>query len=159
MGTKAREFSPTLTKFDPIEIDYGRSVKELAEAGKYYNAHPILIRVSLPTERSGKKMRVPVLVHFNCRISSEDAFAVMKSRGLDPADEREGLAFGEKYPEEQEKHPIPCLGKVIWILGYRYVLCLYGWLNKRRAELDLWRDGWGSGCHFLAFEQVQVSQF
>lgn len=159
---------PTLTRFDPIEINYERSMEELTQAGKYDHVNPNLTSENFPTEKSGKVRRVPVEVHYNRYINSYDAVADMKARKLDPADEREGLTFGEKYPEEQAKHSIVCLGKKVRLkddrhILRRHVLVLSRLIHERWASLepsnDVWMDEWsewGDDCRFLAFEQIPI---
>lgn len=146
-------FSPIITRFRPIEIDYGKNIRNLVRDGwfGYVNRH--FTSTNLPAKKSGRSWFTPVLLHYNDFVESKDVVADIKRRGLEPADEREGLAFANRYPQEQRISPIICLGRVIRVNSKDYIVCLDECsVDGRKVRLVPWNDRRLDGERFLALE-------
>ena len=135
-------------------MDYGRSVEDGIKAGRYDYTNPHITSINFKTEkteRKGKADLVIELVRFNRMISTDDALRELDGRGYRPAELRELLAFGEKYPDVQRKFPIVALGSV-WRLrfGNRFVPSLSWFGSKRDLRLRWIELGWDEIDRFAA---------
>jgi hypothetical protein len=97
-----------------------------------------------------KRDEVMALVSFNRNISSENAVAEMKARGLRPANLDECLAYGATIADTGSIHPIICLGQSAQIGGDREVPDLWDDRGTWELILAFWDNDWGSDCRFLA---------
>ena len=146
----------------PVTIDYTHSLAQMIAAGKYdwvnsditdQHFPPPSIPTGLPPSTgSGQATKAELkveLVHFNRTISSNDAIAELKQKGLRPATLPEFLAFGAIYPEEQRKYPIVALGSVwqYWD-GDRDVPFLYCGDSRRGLSLGWFEFGWYDDFRF-----------
>lgn len=129
-------------------IDYGLSLALMIQLGKYdwINSDIDDKRFSITGE--GKWEVEYEIIHLDPSISSQDAVAEIKKRGLEPAKIEELLAFGAKYSELQRKFPIVALGSVAEIEGNRSVACL-GNDAERILNVSDWVGGWNAHCRFL----------
>lgn len=130
-------------------VDYGLSLAAMIQLGKYDWMNSDITAERFPIKGEGQKNVQFELVHFNRGISSEDAAAEMKKRGLRPARIEELLSFGAKYPELQLQFPIVALGSVAEFGGGQRVAYLYRGDARRYLDLRWWSGGWGARCRFL----------
>ena len=142
----------------PVIVDYSRTLSEMISAGKYgwVNSDITDQHFPLPKIPTGLPTKLELnleLVHFNRFISSNDAIAELKKRGMRPATLPELLAFGEQYPEEQRKYSIVALGSVWQDWGGRIVPCLWFDAVGRGLGLSWFEGGWGDGYRFLAVRE------
>jgi hypothetical protein len=109
----------TFTVFPPIEIDYrpflkdpNEAFQQMVAAGSYGEVNQHFTHENFPIRMRGEVVRVtPVLVHVNRAVRpAEGLREVYTSNDLWRPGVEHGLAFGAKYPKEQEKYPIviPC---------------------------------------------------
>jgi len=87
-------------------------------------------------------------------MSTSMALAEMKARGLRPALYEEGLAFAEKYPEEQQKHIIVLLGSELCVHDDNYVASLTHDADGRMLSIV---SGIGF-YHYLAVREENLEQ-
>ena len=147
-----------------ILVDYTHSLAQMIAAGKYdwvnsditdQHFPPPSIPTGLPPSTgSGQATKAELkveLVHFNRTISSNDAIAELKQKGLRPATIHELLAFGSTYPEEQRKYMIVALSSVwrYWDVN-RGVPYLFSVGGRRRLSLGSFGGDWDAGDRFLA---------
>ena len=134
-----------------VSVDYGRSVEDGVKSGRYDYTDPNITSINLATERKGTSEVVIDLIRFNYYISTDKALSELDRMGYRPAELRELLAFGEKYPEVQRKFPIIALGSAWWRRdGVRRVPCLYGSGSRRDLYLHWVEYGWGLFYRFAA---------
>ena len=134
-----------------VSVDFGMSVEDAVKLGRYDWANGDINSRNFPTTRSGKEEVVAELVHFNRAIPTEDALRELNRQGYRPAELRELLAFGEKYPDVQREFPIVALGSV-WQDrgGDRGVPYLYGGSSGRDLGLGWVGGDWFGICRFAA---------
>ncbi len=120
-----------------ITVNYGLSVEDAVEIGRYDWANNDITSKNFPTTQTGKAEVVLEPIHFNCYISTKDAPLKLDRMGYRPAELHELLAFGEKYQNVQREFPIVALGSVWHQRGGRRVPCLYGDSSGRVLGL-LW---------------------
>ena len=146
----------------PVTVDYTQTLAQMIAAGKYDSINlditdqhfpsPSIPTGLPPSTGSGQATKAELkleLVHFNRTISSNDAIAELKQKGLRPATLPEFLAFGAIYPEEQRKYPIVALGSV-WQYWYdnRYVPYLCSNDSRRSMDLHWFGYGWNDNYRF-----------
>ena len=140
----------------PISIDYSKSLAQMIQAGKYDYVDPDITEAYFPKGKAGGKAEFNLeLFHPNKAMSSDQVLVEMKNRNLRPAELPMGLAFAEKYPEEQRKVPIVILGS-IWrdCYGGRGAPCLYGGAGGRRLRLYWFGLDWDESYWFLTVREV-----
>ena len=93
-----------------VTVDYGRSLKEAIQAGKYDWANDYITGENFPSIRSGVTEVEIVLVLFEPWTRPEAVLEEMTERGLRPAELQELLAFGAAYPDVQRKYPVLAIG-------------------------------------------------
>jgi hypothetical protein len=136
----------------PIIVDYFKSIEQLKTDGGY-NAYASseITSANFPHQDSGMKNIRAVLVHFDRRVSNEEALDELDKLGLRAATMAELLAFGAKYRDVQRDFPIIALGSArTHRTGLRHVGCLGHAASKRSIGLDWFGSGWSSYCRFLA---------
>ncbi|MDP3729578.1 MAG: hypothetical protein Q8R26_02410 [bacterium] len=110
-----------------VMVNYDLSVESLVEHGKYDDKDGYITSDSFQTSRKGEANLSLELVHFNRALTSEEVHRELAKQGRRPAELRELLSFGIKYPDEQRKYLIVALGSVWLVLGeYRTVPYLCG---------------------------------
>ena len=134
-----------------VTVDYSRSLAQMIAAGKYDWVNDDITEKHFPMKGNGKVELNLELAHFNKYISSDDAIAELKKRGLRPATLWELLAFGAKFPETQREFPIVALGSV-WrdLDGDRNVPYLWGHADERSLGLCWYDHDWSDNYRFLA---------
>jgi hypothetical protein len=97
------------------------------------------------------------LFHFNRSLSSDQAICEIRDAGYEPGRIGDILVFGERYPEEQRRHPVIGLGSVASIDRIASVPAL--WFDGDRRTLDLiWYDGdWHRNYRFLGVRRTDVA--
>lgn len=145
-GKKVKE------EFKVLLVDYGRSVKNRVESGKYDYVNPDITEEHFPVSKDevGKKELQFTLYHFGKNVESDYAISEMEKDGNRPATLRELLAFGEANSELQRQFPIIELGSV-WLFrhGRRHVAYLGGHSGKRFLNLFWYDNSWSDNCRFL----------
>ncbi|MEK9131766.1 MAG: hypothetical protein AAB447_02570 [Patescibacteria group bacterium] len=134
-----------------IVIDYGKTLEQVLEAGKYDWVNSDVTPDRFPIKGTGVVEREAKIVHFGKDMSSEQVEAELEKKSLRPGTHEELLAFGSTYPEMQRKFPIVALGSSAVVYGGRCVVYLIRVDSERRVGLGRWGGGWGGGCRFLAF--------
>ncbi len=134
----------------PLSVDYGRSVEHGVKAGCFGHVDSDITSHNFPTKRRGTTEIEVELVHFNRPISTNEALRELGRMGYRPAELRELLAFGERYPEVQrELFVIIALGSVWQSHGHGYVFL--GMCGSSRSLSLVWNDyQWGDICRFAA---------
>lgn len=133
------------------------SLKEMISAGHYDGGvNSDITAERFPIVGSGSEMVEFKLVDFGRNVESDEAAADLSKGGWHAADIAEGLAFGAAFPAAQLKNPIPLLGSVAKVWGYRYVACLYRVDSKRFLYLFRWGDGWFAYYRFLAARKCSL---
>ncbi len=134
----------------PVAVDYGKSVEEMVELGRYDWSNDAITSNNFPTERSGREKIQIELVHFSWYGGTDEVLKELNGMGLRPAELRELLAFGEKYPEVQREFPIIALGSVWRSPGGRRVPYLGGSSSVRRLGLRWVEIDWEEIYRFAA---------
>jgi hypothetical protein len=134
----------------PVVIDYGQTIDQMIEAGKYDYRNDNITVDNFPITGEGKVTSQLVLVHFNRDISSEDAVKEMAQMGLEPAKTEHLLAYGAQH-WKRDPELVVALGSS-WVDpdGDRSVPCLDGSYEDRRLSLRWWDDDWDDYWRFLA---------
>ena len=101
-----------LGKTYPLFVDYRISVEEALEFDPYGSVGSDITSENFPTEQTGTVDIVVELIHFDCRISIDEALDKFNSMGLRPVNLHGLLAFGGKYPGVQIEFPVVALGSV-----------------------------------------------
>ena len=69
----------------PVTVDYGQTLDQMIEAGKYDCWNDNITAENFPIEGNGTVNTEVVLVHFDRAISSENALKTMEHMALEPA--------------------------------------------------------------------------
>lgn len=132
-----------------ITVDGTHGLAAMIDAGHYgwtnSDVNDANFKIT-PTKRD----EVMALVSFNRNISSENAVAEMKARGLRPANLDECLAYGATIADTGSIHPIICLGQSTQFDDDREVPGLWVGSGTWGLHLDHWDVGWDSDYRFLA---------
>lgn len=137
-----------------VTVDYAKTVEEMVAAGKYDWKNRDITSKNFPV-KAGESGPVEVyLIHFDRRMSSDDAIKEMDRMGFRPAELPYLLAFGAKNPDEQRKYPILALGSV-WRYSYgrRFVPELWSGGSGRHLSLGWFEGGWHQHDRFLALRK------
>lgn len=102
---------PTVGNY-PVVVDYTLSLEEAVKLGHYGSVDGNIYEKNFPNNRSGKPFISIELLSFNRKISVDDVSKEIDKMGYRPADLRELLALGERYPNIQTEFPIVALGSV-----------------------------------------------
>ncbi len=130
-------------------VESSRTLKKMIVDGRYDGGSSGIIAEEFPIEATGKQEVVLELLHFNRRISTEDALIEIERRGLEPAKFIHLLAFGKHHPELQLQFSIVALGSVLPPLGGFRVPCLNACSGRRCLILE-WGDCvWDENYRFL----------
>lgn len=97
------------------------------------------------------------LFHFGRDIFSEEVIRLMKEDGFEAGAIGHILAFGEKYPKEQQRYVIVGLGSVATITGRRWVPALEGGERGRTIRRRWLGEKWGRHCRFLGVRRIQLA--
>ncbi len=133
-------------------IIYDLSVEELIEAGKYEWKDPDINSRKFPSNHRTEEATIKIeLWHFSKAISSKNAIKAIAEKGRRPANLKELLSLGAKFPDEQKKSPIVALGSVVRDFGDRQrVACLRRDGNARTLTLNSIGGEWYDFCRFAA---------
>jgi len=135
----------------PLSVNYERSVEDGVKAGRYDWVSFNITSRNFPTKRKGTEKVALELINFNRSVSTDEALHELYRMGYRPAELRELLAFGEKYPEVQREFLVVALGSV-WQNqnGYRHVPYLGRNGSRRHLGLNWLGDDWNEICRFAA---------
>lgn len=137
----------------PVVVDYGLSVERAIELGHYDSVNSDINSRNFPNRRDGTEDVVIELVILHQVISTENALRELDERGYRPANLRELLAFGQKYPDAERDFPVAALGSN-WLRRYgdRFAPFIYreGLRRARVLEQQNIEVGWGRCCRFAA---------
>ena len=134
----------------PGVIDYGQTLDQMIEAGKYDYRNEYITVDNFPITGEGKVTSQLVLVHFNRDISSEDAVKEMAQMGLEPAKTEHLLAYGAQHWQRDPELVVALGSSWVGPGGHRYVPCLRGGCGDRRLRLFWWDGVWHGSWRFLA---------
>lgn len=128
----------------PVVVDYGKSVEEMVEFGRYDWSHRGITSKHFPTKWIGKTEIAVELVRINgCCANENSALELFNSNGYRQTNLHELLAFGEKYPDIQRKISIIALISVRRFLRNRLgALCLDTRGSKRILDLRSLGSNW-----------------
>lgn len=137
--------------FYSVRVDYAAEIEDMVVRGKYDWSNDNITSDHFPANTAEEADIAVQLVHFNRSISSDGVIVELDRMGLRPAEARELLAFGVKYPDVQREFPIIALGSV-WLdrYGDRRVVCLCSDSGDRRAVLGWFGRVWGACVRFAA---------
>ena len=139
-----------------ITVNYSQSLAEMIKAGKYDWTNSDITEKHFPVKGGGVVERMLTIHHYNRAMESKEVIAALEAIGKEPVPVEDLLAFGAKYPEEQQKYPIIALGSVARVRGSRDV----PYLGRRDSERVLglrWFGGrWSEDCRFLARNKVSL---
>lgn len=125
----------------PVTVNYDLIVEDAVRQGRYDWVNDGINTSNFPTNRTGRADLKIEPVHFDRIISESEVlreFARMRRR---PAELRELLAFGIKYPGIQLHFPIIAL-------DYVRPCLLYALGAKRYLDMDLTGFDWRKFCRF-----------
>jgi len=147
--TKYASMLPEASTYNAISVNYGRSVESLTKAGFYNWSDSDVTSKNFPTNQKGiSKIKVEI-IHFNRCISTDEALQELNKLGYRPAELRELLVFGEKYPKVQCEFPIVALGSV-WKNPSGHKIVPYLYKNGRDRNLCL---------HWIDFDWYEIYRF
>ncbi|MEK7478004.1 MAG: hypothetical protein AAB645_01385 [Patescibacteria group bacterium] len=139
---------PPTEKYSAI-VDYGLSLALMIQRGKYNWVNDRITAEWFLTDNGRWEVECKI-VHFDQKISSEDAVRKMKEHGLKPAKIEELLAFDAVYPDFKREFPvIIALGSVMNIAGDRRVPVLERNNAEYSLNLNVWCGDWSANRHFL----------
>jgi len=138
-----------------VPLNYDDALVELIHAGEYRSINPEITENNF---RHTDETRYAVageieMKLFQCpkRMRTENVLATIQEQTFRPAEIKELLALGVKYPMIQLRHPVIALG-TLWEgpNGYRGVAGLWGHSGNRYLDLT-WYDGnWNDTYRFAA---------
>lgn len=149
-GLKAPAIEPKAYLVHAVEVDYGLSLKQMIEAGRYGYVNDAITPDRFLIEGGGKQTIEIVLSHFGEAIDSQEAIDRMDKEGYRPATIAELLALGAQYPDLQQKFPVVALGSCAEVLGVRRVPDLDGWSGRRGLSLGWFGSRWHDSCCFAS---------
>ncbi len=91
-----------------LQVDYGSSLGEALDAGRYNWVNRLATPSNFPAPAAGKATLSAVLVRFSPQANLD--YVLSQAAGMRPATLWELLAFGQAYPEVQRKLPVMALG-------------------------------------------------
>lgn len=149
--------SLNMTSYD-VEINYSLTLGEAVSSGGYDYVHQLISETNFPKTKEGKVRTEILLIESDSIISSEEAINEMEINNLRPAELREVLALGAKYPELQREFGIIAFGSKIKILDGHGIIHdiipeLWEGGSKRRLDLALF-DNY-RGLRYYRFAAVR----
>lgn len=132
-----------------VVVNFGLGLRGMIAAGKYSYVDPDIIeRVKLTGK--GEVEEDLFLVHLNRDVTTEEAEAEIRARGLEPAEIEYGFALTTAEPELKDM-TIVCLGSVVVRRDGLRCSPYFGlWDGKRKVFLRRRDSGWLGLCRFLA---------
>jgi hypothetical protein len=135
-------------------IDLNMTLEAMIEAGKYVSVNDFITADRFPIKENRAKCLRNKLFHLSRKVSSGDVAVAMKTANFIPADHVHGLAFGAKFPEEQCKYPIACLGSSARVDEDRYIVCLDKYRTGRCLQLYDCGGDWDEDFRFLGVQEI-----
>lgn len=132
-------------------INYDLSVEKAIKAGKYDWVNSDITSDHFPSMETGEKEVSIELIYFGRDMGTDDVLRELDKMSLRPANLKELLALGEKFPDIQREFPIIALGSV-WRdrYGYRGCAFLLRGGSMRSLSLDWLLVRWREFCRFAA---------
>ena len=137
-----------------IEVDYDLALEQMIATGNYPSPHRDITIERFPMLVKGGKVTLhPVLVPLNGMTRMMELEDKLAKRKLRPSTLAEILAYGAKYPHDQQKFPIIALGQSDRVGEELRFPCLDWWRKRGQGlELESTKDGvWYAHYRFLAF--------
>jgi hypothetical protein len=136
----------------PVNVDFRSSVREVIASGNFGWVNRNINDENFPTEGSEKLELQMHLIHFGCRMKSEEVTLALEAQYMRPATLRQLLAFAASYPDNRWESPIVALGSkwqyqpsVVWTVPSLQFKC-----GKRSLDLDWFDKIWSDNCRFAA---------
>lgn len=131
-----------------LAIGGNRTTEEVVAAGKYDWSSDHVSSQNFPM-REGRGHSMIEIIDFGREVTSEEALAEAKKRGLERPDYEDALFFGEQFPEKQRERPVVFLHEP-WLHPDRDldVFVLRGRSVKRRLSLSWFDASWSRACVF-----------
>jgi hypothetical protein len=156
-GCGSSDGPTTLSQDRIVTVEAEQTLATRIDAGKYDSVNDAI----LPNFKSDAIVAPYeaklVVISFNRSISSENAEAEMKARGLRPANLNECLAYGAAIAKARAGFDLQapnywtvCLGSSTNIYGRRVVPVLIKWNGDWRLDLDPWAPDWDRDLRFLS---------
>lgn len=133
-----------------LSIDYPYSLANQIKAGGYKWTHENITERRFLALGKGLAEVEARLFLFGKRVWAQDTVKQIALKGWQLAKIQHLLAFGIKYPNEQQRYPIVALGSVMRVED-RYGVALLDWDGTGRVlTFDWWSGLWDAGTRFLA---------
>lgn len=137
-----------------IEVNFDETLEQMIARGRYDWTNSGITVKRFPVVGTGTKRYLPKVFTFGKSVGSQEAADLMAQEGFLPARHEHGLAFAAKFPKEQLKQPIACLGSSAEVRGDRGVVCLGRIVAKRGLDLYCWDRDWDDGWGFLGVREL-----
>lgn len=109
-SAKGKKVKATMTGPYRLEVNYAEALEGMVSAGDYQWTGYGEWKENFMVVGTGMQVSEAMLVKFDRNLETSEVLAELWKRNLDPAYLEHLLAFGEAYPDEQEKYPIVALG-------------------------------------------------
>src|ERR1051325_72652 len=119
-------FAQDIIKSFKLYVNYNLSIDKAIAVGNYSQINSHITEKNFPTIRSGVEKIEVVIVNIDSVMYLEDVPRELDRMGFRPADLRELLAFGARYPKVQRQYNIFALGSFWDWRGFRSVPNLRG---------------------------------
>lgn len=134
------------TKELELEVDYGKTITELKEEGKYNFVSNSITEENFPKDASkkGKVKLKAILVCVHKDATLIEVNAILDRENLRGGDLRELMTFGVAYPDEQRKAPVVASNARWAGSGDDGVPFLVAWYGERELNLGGRAHHWSS---------------
>ena len=138
-----------------VSVDYGRSVEDGVDSGKYGWAASSITSKHFHTNQTGVVWVEVELVPFFRRMLTGEALNELGLMGCSPSNTHQLLALGEQYPEVQRRFPIAALGSG-WEhhRGRIFFPYLDSYGSRRDLRLFCIEKEWSRTCQFAVVRGV-----
>lgn len=135
-----------------LSVNYEMKLERAIIFGQYDWINPNLISKGFQTNQKGRAIVLAELIHFNRAIDQKEVIEEI-NKEYRPADIRELLAFGERYPRMQKKFPIVSLGSLLKDQNdFFHVPYLHGYGSERYLGIHCVTDTWREMYRFLVIK-------
>jgi len=142
--------APTGKGVYEVEYDLGRSFEDRVKEADFAYVDPNITGANFGREGCGTEWAALEMVRFESDIvTTDEALAGIKRRGLRPAEPDELVALVRAYPKFAKAFPIAALGK-----AWRGRVVLAGpYRGDSKLDLEYERGEWTIGVRFLAAKE------
>lgn len=136
-------------------VNYGMKFKTAVILGDYDWVNPDITPNRFPTNQTEKNAILKAeLIHFNKFLENDDVIKKLGKMGYRPAEFRELLAFGQKYPKVQNNFPVAAIG-TIWHdqNKFPYAAYLHSYDSERYLGMYWLVNAWRDFHRFLAIRK------